>query len=269
MSYIKKTPKNLLSGEEAKIRAYPEKYYSILNDELTKVMEAKLTDYAMNNTDTVKAHQSFNSKTKKIKILYLIGFLAFATSGACFMNALVVIPFAGGLAKGYGCGGDGPLFPPIILKTLLPIAGVSLAIAVVVLWMSSHYWQSFAKEVKDFIKRPKHSDQATNTKQDEPVIGDLIDFYCNGQENVKPSAPLSPNFPDNHEATKDESSTSAQSHDRSRQSLYQMSGLDGLRKLELSSSNNNQLSPNNELRGVRQMSHAEAMDFLNSLFTGQ
>ncbi|QOD37973.1 hypothetical protein [Candidatus Wolbachia massiliensis] len=191
----KKDTKNLLSGEKAKIRTYPEKYYSILNDELTKVMEEKLKAYVENDKDDVeKTYHSLNSKAEKINILRSIKTVALCISFMFFGFTPLIQLIS---------------FSSIPIVIMLPISAIFLAAGGVSYLTEKHFEQGLAREMEDFIEGPKHVDKATNTGgEDVPVTDDLIkldDPSCDNRENAEPSAPPSPLYPDLPESLFDNS----------------------------------------------------------------
>ncbi|MGL9718328.1 MAG: hypothetical protein ACR5K9_06655 [Wolbachia sp.] len=167
--------KNLLNGEKVTIRAYPQEYYSILNDELTKMMEEKLKAYAEDNkADVEKTYQSLNSRAEKITRIRNM-------KNVLLPSAYMAIIIPGTLVMGLGmfCMGvqHGPqpsfLFPMVditifyILPIMLSISVALFAAAGVAHLVNRSCEQSFAKEVENLVEEQRHMDEVTIKSQEQ------------------------------------------------------------------------------------------------------
>ncbi|MFT4314118.1 MAG: hypothetical protein AB3P11_03315 [Wolbachia pipientis] len=205
--------KELFSNEKATGSTFSEeeKYYFMLKDELTKMMEKELKAYVKGNKDDVeKTYQNLNSKAKKIIILHhlkkclrvcLLGFFLFSI---LFVMS-VIVSFLTPVLVEYTAVISFMLFNfclPILLMLpiLLPVVITLLVVVGVIHLVNRHYEQSFVKEMEDFIKGSKYVDKTTNTEnieelkqeEKEQMVEDLIDLSYNNDEcedQITPSAP--------------------------------------------------------------------------------
>ncbi|WP_264705211.1 hypothetical protein [Wolbachia endosymbiont (group A) of Gymnosoma rotundatum] len=183
--------KNLLSGKKATPRTYPQKYYSILNGELTKVIEEKLKAYVKDDeADVKKIYQSLNNKAEKIKMLRGAKLLAAGASMAFFTSALFVGFLIGTIAGGWY--DKKYLAVTYYLYTIAIMFSVSLTIAGVVHLANRHYEQSFVKEMENFVGEIQHVDKLSNTEDKKKLEQKEEDL----SEKEKQFTPLDNLYPD-------------------------------------------------------------------------
>ncbi|RDD33754.1 hypothetical protein Wcon_02231 [Wolbachia endosymbiont of Cylisticus convexus] len=167
---------------------------------IIEIVEKELIAYIRDNKDYIeKIYQSLNNKAKKIIISRNIKIALQISSLLVFSVALM--PFVSLFAQ--TCAGPVQFqrnmfyfFMHYSLPILLPTVAALLALANVVYLVQRYYEQSFAKEMQDFIKGPKHVDKATNTENEKELeqtekeqdVEDLIDLSDSGQL-LTPSAP--------------------------------------------------------------------------------
>ncbi|WP_265039187.1 hypothetical protein [Wolbachia endosymbiont (group A) of Yponomeuta plumbellus] len=186
--------KNLLSGKKATPRTYPQKYYSILNGELTKVIEEKLKAYVKDDeADVKKTYQSLNNKAEKIKMLRGAKLLAAGASMVFFASAPFVGFLIGTIAGGrYHEESLAKTYYLYTIAIMLSVAAISLTIAGVVHLANRHYEQSFVKEMENFVGEIQHVDKLSNTEDKKKLEQKEEDL----SEKEKQFAPLGNLYPD-------------------------------------------------------------------------